>query len=114
AHVGAGVHDRRVAGLRRDVARLAASDRVPVAHRDGTVIRATRDRHGRVVLLRSVDAIGELVVGDGVVELRGRLVVHAGPGGTAVQRHRGAAVVPFDHTARIARVDPQDVTVAVR
>src|SRR5205807_3821052 len=93
--------------------RLAARYGVPVAQRDRPIVGAARDRDGAVVLLRAVEAVGKLVVGRDVVELRRGLVVHSGPGGAAVERYGGAAVVPLDHAARILGIDPQDVAVPV-
>ena len=75
AAVAAGEDDVGVLRLRRDPAALAAADGVPV--RDADPRRpgcATRDRDGRVVLLRAVDAVREPVVGGDAIELRRRLV----------------------------------------
>src|SRR5581483_110106 len=62
----------------------------------------------------AVDAIRRLRVGGHVVELRGRLVVHARPRLAAVEGHHRAAVVAVDHPQRVLRIDPQVVVVAVR
>ena len=76
---------------------------------------AAGDAHGRVVLLRAVDVVREVVVERDAVELRGRLV-HA----ACVQvrppslRDVRAAVVALDHALRIVGRDPQVVVVAVR
>src|SRR5437773_9180043 len=39
---------------------------------------------------------------------------YGGPGGAAVERHRRAAVICFDHPFRVARIDPQDVDRSAR
>ena len=62
-------------GLDPDVAALAAAGGVPVALVDRAVLGRAGHADGGVVLLRAVDAVGELVVGGDVVELGGRLVV---------------------------------------
>src|SRR6185437_6607264 len=62
--------------------------------------------HGIVVLLGTVDAVGELVIHGDLVDLRGGLVELAGPGLAAIERNVGAAVVGLDHVERVLRVDP--------
>ena len=114
AAVAAGVGHLGVARLRRDVSALAAGHVVPVAVADAEAAGAARDRDGGVILLRAVDAVGELVVGDHVVELRGRLVLDARPAEAAVERDRGPAVVSLHHPARVLRGDPEVVVVPVR
>ncbi len=49
-----------------------------------------------------------------MIELSGRLIVYAAPGSAAVCRNGPTAVVPFEDDLWIARVDPDDVVVAVR
>ena len=49
-----------------------------------------------------------------MIELCGRLVVQGRPGLPAVERDSSAAVVSLDHALGVARIDPQDVAVAVR
>ena len=118
-HAGAGADraahdDGRIARLDRDVAALAAARLDPVDRGDDTAVGLARETDGPVVLLRAVDAVGPLIVGAHVVELRGRLIVDGRPRLPAVERHAGAAVVALDHAAVIRGVDPEVVIVAVR
>ena len=106
AVVGAGVH--------RDEAALAAAHRIPIGPADSEVARSAGDRHGGVVLLRAVHAIGKRVVRDHVVELRGGLVVLLRPREPAVMADVHAAVVALDHPLGIRGIDPQIVVVAMR
>ena len=87
---------------------------MPVAAGDAGAGGAARNRHGGVVLLRSVDAIRHSVVGDHRVELRSGLVVERAPGPAAVERDGSAAVAAVHHSQRVFRVDPEIVVVAVR
>src|SRR5215475_12946677 len=100
--------------MHRDVAALRGADGIAVAEGDGALGGARRHADGRVILLRTVHAVGELVVRGDMVELRRQLVVNGRPGVAAVEADAGAAVVALDHTLRVARVDPQVVVVAVR
>jgi hypothetical protein len=114
AAVGAAVDHVRVLGVGHDVAALAAGRGLPVAQPDAAAARAAEDAQGRVVLLRAEDAVGEVAVGRDAVDLRGRLVVLAGPGPAAVGADVHAAVVGLDHALRVGGVDPEIVVVAVR
>ena len=108
-----GVHDLRILRIGRDPSGLAAADGIPVGRADTHVADAAWNPDRRVVLLRSVDPIGEAVVGGDPVELRGRLIVLCGPGPAAVEADRRPAVVAHDHAVGIVGVDPQVVVVAV-
>ena len=113
ARVAAAISNRRIARIHGDGRILAPRHRVVVAHADGAVVRAARDRDGAVVLLRAVDAIGKLIVGRDVIELRGGLVLHARPRGTGIERNRGASIIGIDHPPRVPRVNPELVRVTV-
>ncbi len=78
------------------------------------MIAARGDGNCAVVLLRAVDVVGIPIVGDDVVELRGRLIILPRPGGAAVHAHVRAAVIGVDHAAGIRGIDPQAVMVAMR
>ena len=112
--IGSGVNDFRIPGIRCDVAALAATDHVPVLPADDAIVITARDRNGGIVLLRAIDAVRPVIVDGHVIELRGRLIVRLGPRPAAVERHARAAVTAVDHVARIARIDPQPVVIAVR
>ncbi|GBD16679.1 hypothetical protein HRbin26_01582 [bacterium HR26] len=106
-------HDVGIVRLDGDVAALAAARRIPVALVDRPIDRAARHADRGVVLLRAVDTVGNLVVGDDVVELGRRLVIDRGPARAAVEGDAGAAVVPLDHPERVVGVDPERMVVAV-
>src|SRR5438093_3001274 len=78
------------------------------------MLGGARDRDGRVVLLRAVDVVGKLVVGDGMVELRRGLVLLRRPGLPAVDRDRGTSVVAVDEASGVLRIDPEAMMIAVR
>src|SRR5579871_6908282 len=84
ALVIAGVDDVRIGRIGRDIAGFAAAHRIPVRTIDASAVAAAGDGDGSVVLLRAVNTIRNLVVGDDVIELRGGLVVLACPGLAAV------------------------------
>ena len=101
-----------VARVHGDVAALAAAHRVPVGNHPEAAAGGHRD--GGVVLLRTVDAVGPLVVHEDPVDLRGFLFHQAGPALSPVEGDIRAAVVGVDHVHRVVRVDPEVVVVAVR
>src|SRR5690242_11925258 len=111
--VGTGVHDLRIFRRRRDPARLAATDVVPIARADAAFSRAARDAHGGVVLLRAVDVVRKIVVEGHAIELRRRLILF-GPTAAAIQRDIRATVVTLDHAIGIVGRDPKIVVIAVR
>ncbi len=77
-------------------------------------IRLARDDDGRVVLLRAIQLVGELIVQPDAVELAGHLVQLRRPRAAAVERHVGAAIVRLNHDVAVLRIDPDVVIVAVR
>src|SRR4029077_13614673 len=112
--VVARVNDGRLRRIRRDIARFATADVVPVRAIDGAVVAAAGNRDGAVVLLGTVYVVRRAVVSDDVVELRGRLVQLVRPGFTAIQADGHAAIVGYDHSPGIPGIDPHAVIVAVR
>ncbi len=110
----ADIHDIVVVGAHGDVAALAGAGNVAIAPGDGAVMAAARHRHAGVILLSAVDVIGCAIIGSDMVELGGWLIVDRRPCCAAVERDFGAAVVAVNHAARVARVDPQIVIVAMR
>src|SRR5205807_7330804 len=114
ALVVAGEDHVRVIGPDRDVARLASSDREAVGCGDAGDRRTARHGHGGVVLLRAVDAIRRLRVGDHVIELGRRLVVDGGPAFAAIEGDDRAAIVPVDDPFGVLGIDPEVVVIAVR
>ena len=113
AVIRAGVDDVRVARIGSDVAAFAAADLIPVGVIDAAAAGPARNRNGGVVLLRAVDPVRKLIVGDHVIKLTGRLVLERRPGPAAIPRDCRAAVVAVDHALRIVRRDPEAVVVGV-
>src|SRR5262249_45105094 len=103
----------RVPRVGGDPAALAAGGDLPVAAAEAAAAEGLEAQR-RVVLLRAVDPPREARVGGDAVDLRGRLVLERRPLRAAVEGDAGAAVVALDHAARVVRVDPEVVVVAVR
>src|SRR6185437_8133775 len=109
-------NDVRIIGIGRDHAALAADrDLAELLHGNAvTACGAARERGGARVLLSAIHPVGELVVRDDVIDLRGRLVVPAAPGLAAVERDLCALVAAEDAPLTVRRVDPQGVEVVSR
>ena len=114
AHVAAAVGDQRIARINGDRCVLAAGHAVVVAFTDLAIVGPARDGNGGVVLLRAVNAVRELVVGSDVIELRGGLIVDAGPGGASIETDCAAAIIRIDDPPGVLRIDPERMRVAVR
>src|SRR5437764_2096669 len=100
-------------GIRRNVTALTAAHRMPVGTINSTSIAGAGNAYGAVVLLRSIDVIGEAVVSHHMIELRGGLVALVGPACAAIGAHIGPAIVGFNHAVRIGRINPQAMIVAM-
>src|SRR5512145_1617256 len=85
----------------------------PISNGDAGAGRAAGDLDRRIVLLRAIDVIGEIIVERDAVELRGRLILLR-PVFAAVERDVRAAVVGVDHSVWVVRRDPKVVMIAVR
>ena len=93
---------------------FAAGGGLPVALANGAAAAAVQNPHRGVVLLRPVDAVGEVRVGDDAVELAGGLVVVGRPVQAPIGADLGAAVIGDNHAAGVFRRNPEVVVVAVR
>ncbi len=111
--VTARVNDIGIIRADCNVAALAAADLVVVGDRDRTKRRAAGKRNGRVILLRAVDAVGHLIVGDHVIEFACGLVIDRRPALGTVEGHAGTTIMTADHTLPIAGIDPEIVIVAM-
>src|SRR5260370_37927255 len=98
----------------RDPAALAAAHVVPVRRRNAAARGAARDAHRRVVLLRAVYGVREVLVERHAVELRRRLIVDTAPRAPAIARDRRAPGIALDHPVRIVGRNPEAVSVTVR
>src|SRR5262249_3592381 len=107
------VDDLRIARVGRDISALTSTHRIPAGAVDAAPGGAS-DADRAVVLLRSVNPIGETIVGHGMVNLRRRLVRLRRPARAAIGAYVGAAVVRFDHAVGILGIDPQTVVIAMR
>jgi hypothetical protein len=84
----------------------------PYSSTPTTVVAPARDAGRAALLLAAVEAVGEGVVGRGVVELGRRLVVPGAPGLAAVDGDDGALVARVEDDVAVRGVDP-DVLVVV-
>src|SRR5579863_5406369 len=75
------------------------------------MIGTARHRHTATILLRAENGVGKFVVGDDVIELRGRLVVPGCPGLTIVDTDGSSLICAQDHSRRIFGIDPELVVV---
>src|SRR5580658_7624771 len=91
------VDDVGVFGVGRDDAELRRGHRVPVSEVDLAPVAAAADHHCAGVLLRSHDAVGILVVGGDVVDLRDGLGVPEAPGLAVIKGDAGALVGADEH-----------------
>src|SRR5581483_1681954 len=85
----------------RDIAAFATTDIVPIGLRNARPGRAIGHADGGVVLLRPVDAVGNLVIRRDMVELGRGLIIWGRPALAAIEGDAGPAIVPHDHPARI-------------
>ncbi len=97
--------------IRRDVPVLFDADRMEFAKADRAVVTAAGDFGAPALLLAAEDAIRKPVVGDDVIELRGRLIVPAAPGDPAVGRERRALIDAEQNDVRVGRIDPDRVVI---
>ena len=88
----AAVNDVRVERIGRDIAIFLDADGVPLAESDLAIVAAADDAGRAAFLLAAVDPVRELIVGDDMVKLRGRLVVPRTPGLPAVDGDDGALI----------------------
>src|SRR5260370_38157609 len=78
---------------------------------DCGVIGSAGKHEGFAVLLRCVGVVGDLIVDGDVIELRGRLVVPGGPGGSTIDADADALIGGLDHARGVFRIDPQRMIV---
>ena len=84
---------------------------MPIAESDLAVNTAAGDAGGAALLLAAIDPVGKTIVGDDVVELRGRLVVPGTPSLAAIHADSRALVAGQQDDLRIFRIDPNGVIV---
>src|SRR5262245_39254893 len=91
--------------MRLHPSRFAPGGLLPISEGDAGAGRAAGYLDSRVVLLRAVDVVGEIVVERDSIELRRRLILLR-PGSAAVEGDVSASVVGVYHPARIIGRDP--------
>ena len=113
ATVASAVNDVVVAGIRRQVGTLAARRALPIVVGDEPAARTGIDANGRVVLLRTVNAVREGIVGGHPVEL-GRWLIHVGrPRLTRIVTDLCTSVVGNDEAVGVVRCNPQIMVIPV-
>ena len=90
---------------------LEAPHGKPILQKDLAIVAATEHAGRTTVLLCSIDAIGEQVVGRDVVELPRRLVVPGTPGFAGVHSDDRSLIHTENHARRIVGVDPRHVEI---
>src|SRR3954452_15611974 len=73
------VDDVPVPWIRQDEAAFTAAGFKPILPTNHSGVRAARNADIRIVLLRTVNVIGERIVHSDMIKLRSRLVVLSGP-----------------------------------
>src|SRR5260370_23216043 len=101
-------------GGKGNVAGVVTVHGVPIRAVDVATVAGGSDTDGRIVLLRAIDAVWEIVVGGPVIKLRGRLIPLRGPIFATVDGGSGAAVVAVADSIGFVGVGPQAVVIAVR
>src|SRR5579863_2559313 len=91
----------------RDIAIFDHAHRMPLAVGYGTVVAAARDADRAALLLSRANAVRKRIVGDGMVELRGRLVVPRTPTRAAVHRDDRALIADDQNNVAVVGIDPE-------
>ena len=115
AAITAAEDDIGMIGVQRDGPGLAAGGIAPFLLRAQRIVQPPlQHADARIVLLRAIEAVGHLVIHHHVVKLGRGLVVQRREGAPVVHRHLGAAVARHPKNARVTRVDPDVVGIAMR
>src|SRR5229473_1347089 len=105
------VNQIRMQRIGRDVTVFFDADRRPVAKSDFAKVAAAGGADRAALLLASIDPVRKLVVGDDVIELRGRLVVPGTPGLAAIHADGRALVHGEGDNVGVFGIDPDGVVV---
>src|SRR6266852_648263 len=97
--------------IRRDVAVFFHANRRPVAKSNFAKVTAAGGSDRAALLLGAIDPVRKLVVGDDVVELRGRLVVPGTPGLPAIHADGCALVYSDGDNVWDIGIDPNSMVV---
>src|SRR6266446_2789520 len=116
---GRAVEHRRLAAInqigmqriRRDVAVFFYTDRGPVAKSNFAKVAAACGSDRAAFLLCAIDPVRKLIIGDDVIELRGRLVVPGTPSLAAIHADGRALVHGDGDDVRVFGIDPDSVVV---
>src|SRR5713101_8602213 len=105
------VNQIRMQRIGRDVTVFFDADGCPVAKSDFAKVAAAGGADRAALLLASIDPVRKLVVGDDVIELRGRLVVPGTPGLAAIHADGRALVHGEGDNVGVFGIDPAGVVV---
>ena len=84
AHIASGIYEARIIWIERRIRALTSTHLIPILPGDAARTSA-RDRNRAVVLLATVDVIGEAVVHVHTIKLCSRLISLCGPGRTTIE-----------------------------
>src|SRR5687768_473438 len=85
----------------------------PILLCNGRSIGSMQNSYGGVILLRTVNAVRKVIVGDDAIKLGCWLIVICRPVDTRVVTNLCSSIVGNDHPLIILRSDPQIVMIAV-
>ena len=105
------IDDVRIQRIGSHVGILISADRMPVIRRDLAIIATAEHSSGAALLLAAINPVRMLVVGDDMIELRGRLVIPGTPGASTVDSDRGALIYAEKDDVGILGIDPDRVIV---
>src|SRR5262249_968626 len=105
------VNDVRIEGIGSYIRIFVSTNRMPVMKGNLAVIAPTDQSSRAALLLSTVNPIGMLVVGDDVIQLRGRLVVPGTPRAPTVHSDRRALIDSQKDDVGILGIDPDSVIV---
>src|SRR5439155_10554154 len=95
----------------RNIAIFLDAHRIPIPKRDFTKIASAGGADTTAFLLPAVHPVGELIVGDDVIELRGWLVVPRAPGLPSIHADGDSLIDRERNNLRIVGIDPDGVII---
>ena len=107
------VNDVPIARIGHNEPALTTPRDKPICGSNRAPISPAGDADVRVVLLRTVNVIGECIVHGDVIELRSRLVVLCRPRFAAVGGNAGTPVIRISNPIRILRINPKTMVISM-